>query len=166
MTGQQDLVETYLNAYHLTHRYHMTWYGKNFGGLDPRQGQGRILSALRQTHSIRQKELGLTLDIRPQSLGELLQKLETHGYVRRFPSLADKRALIVELTEKGETFHLQKPDYDGLFIDLTAKECTTLKKLLDKITKRLEEQIQRENEDVCDYPDQPTVKSQEENFGT
>lgn len=144
MTEQKDLVETYLDAYHLMHRYHMTWYGKNFEGLDPRQGQGRILSALREIHSIQQKELGLTLDIRPQSLGELLQKLEVHGYIRRFCSPADKRALIVELTEKGETFHLQKPDYEELFVEFSPKERADFKKLLEKISKRLEEQIRKE----------------------
>ena len=144
MAKRKDLVETYLDAYHLMHRYHMMWYGKNFGGLDPRQGQGRILSALRQIHSCRQKDLGLNLGIRPQSLGELLQKLESHGYVRRFRSPVDKRALIVELTEKGETFHLQKPDYPELFSDLTTKERNELQKLLEKVTTRLEEQIKRE----------------------
>ena len=144
MTERQDLIETYLDAYHLMHRYHMTWYGKNFGGLDPRQGQGRILSALRQIHSCKQKDLGLNLDIRPQSLGELLQKLEAHGYIRRFRSPVDKRALIVELTEKGETFHLQKPDYAELFSDFTAKERNEFQKLLAKVTNRLEEQIKRE----------------------
>ena len=144
MTERQDLIETYLDAYHLMHRYHMTWYGKNFGGLDPRQGQGRILSALRQIHSCKQKDLGLNLDIRPQSLGELLQKLESHGYIRRFRSPVDKRALIVELTEKGETFHLQKPDYAELFSDFTAKERNEFQKLLAKVTNRLEEQIKRE----------------------
>ena len=147
MAEKKGLVEAYLDAYHLMHRYHMTWYGKNFGGLDPRQGQGRILSALRQIHSIKQKDLGLNLDIRPQSLGELLQKLETHGYIRRYHAPTDKRALIVELTEKGETFHLQKPNYDELFVDLSAKERTELVKSLEKISKRLEEQIQQETEE-------------------
>lgn len=147
MAGKKDLIETYLDAYHLMHRYHMTWYGKNFGGLDPRQGQGRILSALRQVHSIKQKELGLKLDIRPQSLGELLQKLEAHGYIKRYHAPTDKRALIVELTEKGETFHLQKPEYAALFIDLSAKERTELQESLEKISHRLEEQIQKETED-------------------
>ena len=144
MAERKDLVETYLDAYHLMHRYHMMCYGKNFGGLDPRQGQGRILSALRQIHSCRQKDLGLNLGIRPQSLGELLQKLESHGYVRRFRSPVDKRGLIVELTEKGETFHLQKPDYAELFSSLTARERNELKKILDKVINRLEVQIQKE----------------------
>jgi len=145
MAEQKNLIETYLDAYHLMHRYHMTWYGKNFGGLDPRQGQGRILSALRQIRCIKQKELGISLDIRPQSLGELLQKLEAHGYIKRYHSQTDKRALIVELTEKGETFHLQKPEYEELFVDLNAKERAELAKSLEKISKRLEEQIQKEN---------------------
>ena len=144
MAEKKGLIETYLDTYHLMHRYHMMWYGKNFGGLDPRQGQGRILSALRQIKSIKQKDLGLNLDIRPQSLGELLQKLEAHGYVRRYHSPADRRALIVELTEKGETFHLQKPEYEELFIDLSAKERMELKKSLEKIAQRLEEQIKKE----------------------
>ena len=114
MEERKGLVETYLDAYNLMHRYNMTWYGKNFGGLDPWQGQGRILSALRQMHSIPQKELGYILDLRPQSLGELLQKLEASGYIIRYQSKEDKRALIVELTAKGETYQMQKPDYEEL----------------------------------------------------
>ncbi len=65
----------------------------------------------------------------------------------------DKRALIVELTEKGETFHLQKPDYAELFTDLTAKERTGLQKILDKVIHQLEVQIQKE-----------TVEEEEEFF--
>ena len=125
----------------------MIWYGKNFGGLDPRQGQGRILSALRRMNSISQKELGFILDIRPQSLGELLQKLEQNGYIRRERSTTDKRALIVELTEKGETFQLQKPDYDELFVELTAQEKKLLKSSLEKISAQLTDLIEKETED-------------------
>ena len=147
MEKQKDLTGTLLETHHLLRRYNMIWYGKNFGGLDPRQGQGRILSALRRMNSVTQKELGFILDIRPQSLGELLQKLESNGYVTRHRSTTDKRSLIVELTEKGETFQLQKPDYEELFVGLSAQEKKYFKSSLEKISAQLNELIDRETED-------------------
>ena len=147
MEEKKNLTNTLLETHHLLRRYNMIWYGKNFGGLDPRQGQGRILSALRRMNSISQKELGFILDIRPQSLGELLQKLEQNGYIRRERSKTDRRSLIVELTEKGETFQLQKPDYDELFVGLTVQEKKYLKSSLEKISVQLNELIDKESED-------------------
>ena len=144
--GNKTLVDAFLETYSRTHNYNMTWYRKNFGGIDPYQGQGRILSALRRMHSTKQKDLGLILEIRPQSLGELLQKLEKNGYIRRYRSTTDKRALMVELTEKGENFQLQKPDYDELFADLTPRERTVLKGALVKISDKLNEMIEQEDE--------------------
>lgn len=140
------LTEAFLDTNYLMHTYNMLWYRKKFGGIDPRQGQGRILSALRRMNNISQKELGAILDIRPQSLGELLQKLESNGYVNRYRSPEDRRSLIVELTGKGEMFQLQRPDYEDLLIDLTKDERNKLKKSLEKISNRLQEMIKRENE--------------------
>ena len=147
MENKKDLIGTLLETHHLLRRYNMIWYGKNFGGLDPRQGQGRILSALRRMNSISQKELGFILDIRPQSLGELLQKLEQNGYIQRHRSTTDKRALIVELTEKGENFQMQKPDYEELFISLSTQEKKSLKNSLEKISAQLTELIEQESEE-------------------
>ena len=147
MDKKNDLTNIFLETNHLLQRYNILWYGKNFGGLDPRQGQGRILTALRRMNSVSQKELGFILDIRPQSLGELLQKLENNGYIQRKRSMSDKRALIVELTEKGETFQMQKPDYSELFDDLTAEEKKIFKRAMEKIFVQLSEQIQKESED-------------------
>ena len=147
MEKKSDLTSVFLETHHLLRRYMMIWYGKNFGGLDPQQGQGRILSALRRMQSVSQKDLGYILDIRPQSLGELLQKLEQNGYIQRYRSTTDKRALIVELTEKGENFQLQKPDYKELFIGLTPQEKKSLKSSLGKISAQLNELIERETED-------------------
>ncbi len=146
MEDRSTLISAFLETYHLMHRYHMMWYGKNFGGLDPKQGQGRILTALRRMNSIPQRELGFMLDIRPQSLGELLQKLENNGYIRRYQSPTDKRALIVELTEKGETFQLKRPNYDELFVGLNRREQMELKKSLEKVSKQLNDLIEQEAE--------------------
>ena len=147
MATKNSLTDVLLEAHHLLRNYNTIWYGKNFGGLDPQQGQGRILSALWKRRSVSQRELGDILDIRPQSLGELLQKLEANGYIRRHRSETDRRVLIVELTAKGETFQLHKPDYDELFIDLNAREKATLKQCLEKISERLTKLIEQETED-------------------
>ena len=147
MNDKNNFIETFLETYHLMHTYNLIWYRKNFGGIDPRQGQGRILSALRRMQSVSQKDLGYILDIRPQSLGELLQKLEANGYITRHRSPTDKRALIVELTEKGEYFQLQRPDYEALFVDLTDAEKKLLMQAFDKISERLTEQIDIETAD-------------------
>ena len=137
MKKKDVLVETFLETNHLMNRYSMIWYGKNFGGLDPQQGQGRILTALRRMKTISQKELGFILNLRPQSLGELLQKLEGNGYIRRYRSAIDKRALMVELTGRGETFLEVKPDYEEIFSGMTAKERTQLENSLEKISEQL-----------------------------
>ena len=147
MNDKNNFIETFLETYHLMHTYNLIWYRKNFGGIDPRQGQGRILSALRRMQSVSQKDLGYILDIRPQSLGDLLQKLEANGYITRHRSPTDKRALIVELTEKGEYFQLQRPDYEALFVDLTDAEKKLLMQAFDKISERLTEQIDIETAD-------------------
>lgn len=147
MNVNKDVTAAFLNAYQLMQRYSLTWYRKNFNGLDPWQGQGLILSTLWRRQSISQKELGQILDLRPQSLGELLQKLEANDYIRRYRSPLDKRSLIVELTEKGEIFQMHKPDYDELFVDLDYKEKAALAKALEKVAERLQEQIEIENED-------------------
>ena len=160
MARNSELTKSLLDAYNLMHRYHLMWYGKNFGGLDPWQGQGRILSALRQMHSIPQKELGYILDLRPQSLGELLKKLEDNGYIIRYCAKEDKRALIVELTEKGEAFQMLKPDYDELYIEMSRTERKELKIAFDKISAQLRRLIERELEDSGYYEGQnyPTTK--------
>lgn len=147
MDRRNNLTNTLLETHHLLRRYNMIWYGKNFGGLDPRQGQGRILTALRRMNSVNQRELGFILDIRPQSLGELLQKLELNGFIQRRRSPTDRRALIVELTEKGEKFQMQKPDYDELFIELTFEEKKILKTALEKISEQLTNLIEQETQD-------------------
>ena len=147
MDATQNLTETFLEMHHLMHEYHMLWYGKHFGGIDPKHGQGRILSALQRMNAVSQKELGFILDIRPQSLGELLQKLEANGYIARHRSPTDKRALIIELTEKGEMFQHSRPDYEELFADMSTRERENLRRSLRKISEKLEELIYSADDD-------------------
>jgi len=144
MTKNKEITDSFLEMYHLLHRYQLMWYGKNFGGLDPWQGQGRILSALTKGEFITQKELGFKLGLRPQTMGDLLQKLEANGYIIRYRSNEDRRAMLIELTEKGETFQQEKPDYEKLFTGLSKKDCKELQESLDKISLKLRDWIKKE----------------------
>ena len=66
-------------------------------------GQGRLLSLIRENEPVGQKELVELLDIRPSSLSELLKKLEEKGLVSRAQDEADKRNVVVSLTEEGRS---------------------------------------------------------------
>ena len=100
---------------------------------------------MKKMSGVNQRELAFILDIRPQSLGELLQKLEQGGYISRKPSEDDKRAMMVELTEKGRNLKFQRPNYDELFNCLNEEEQENLKNYLQKISDRLEE-LNNEND--------------------
>ena len=141
---KNDLAETLIEMHHLMHRYHMIQHSKNIGDFDPRRGQGRILAALKKMNSTNQRELAFILDIRQQSLGELLQKLELNGYIKRKQSEDDKRAMIVEITDKGRELKFYKPDYSNLFDNFNERERKTLKKYLERIIDNLESLINEE----------------------
>lgn len=110
-------------------------------GMDPMRGQGRVLTLLRLHPEISQKELSYLLDMRPQSLSELLAKLEKRGYITRTPSLEDKRAAIISLTDAGrETEQAAQSDRsDPVFDCLSEEEQAKLSEYLDKLISALEE---------------------------
>lgn len=65
------------------------------------RGQGRVLSLLKAHPGICQKELAELLDIRSQSIGEILMKLERNGYINRIPKESDRRVMCIHLTAEG-----------------------------------------------------------------
>ena len=67
-----DLTEQFTRIEWLLHRYHQQNH-THYGPMgDPRKGQGRVLAVLKLQPEISQKDLLYLLDMRPQSLGELL----------------------------------------------------------------------------------------------
>ncbi|MBS4534038.1 MarR family transcriptional regulator [Clostridium sp. D2Q-14] len=64
---------------------------------NPHRGQGRVLSLLKIQPEITQKELTYLLDMRPQSLGELLARLEQNGYITCTTSEKDRRSIDIKL---------------------------------------------------------------------
>ena len=139
-----QLLEKLLRVQWLMHRYHQQKL-REYGPMgNPYRGQGRILALLKLRPEISQKDLGYLLDMRPQSLGELLMKLERSGYITRMPSEEDKRVLNIHLTEEGEKAAEQagqRPDHGGLFDCLSDEEQETLGVLLGRIINSLEQQL-------------------------
>ena len=94
------LTEKFIMLSHLfMQKHHQMWANHRH---DPFRGQGRILALLKMQPEISQKELAYLLGIRPQSLGELLTKLEQTGYIARTTSAEDRRAMEIRLTAEGE----------------------------------------------------------------
>ena len=125
-------------------RYYRHIHGA-FGPIgNPYYGQGRVLKLLKLQPGITQKDLSYLLGMRPQSLGELLAKLERNGYITRTPSESDKRVMDIRLTEKGiEAANQDEPQlgFDALFNCLSEEEQSNLSEYLDRIIGEIEKQF-------------------------
>lgn len=97
------------------------------------RGQGRVIALLQIREEIPTKDLGYILGIRQQSLNELLQKLESRGFVVREPSPEDRRILLVRLTQEGKALKIRRTDPEPIFSCLTPGEETALDGMLDKL---------------------------------
>ncbi|MDN6794372.1 MAG: MarR family transcriptional regulator [Propionibacterium sp.] len=78
---------------------HLTRSGRH--GRSTRVGQGRVLALLALREPLGQKDLAYLLGVRPQSLSELLRKLEHAGLVTRQRDEQDRRSTLVSLTAEG-----------------------------------------------------------------
>ena len=142
-TNEQDLLEKFYQLTWLLRRS-MMGHLRNRGPMGaPYQGQGQILSLLKLKPEISQKELSHILNIRSQSLGELLAKLERSGYITRTPSEIDRRGMDIRLTESGKAVSDQEVEpahQESVFDCLNEEEQTTLSDYLERLIKNLEEQ--------------------------
>lgn len=132
----------------LLHRHHHSRVcGHGFG--NPNRGQGRILSLLKMKPGISQKDLSFLLDMRSQSLGELLAKLESSGYITRTHSESDRRVMDIQLTEEGMTAAAEaeknRDDSNKFFNCLNDEEYVKFGELLDKVIDSLEKELGQEN---------------------
>ena len=103
-----------------------------------RQTQGRILKILYVHGPMTQKVLQDKLDIQPGSMSEIAAKLEHKGLLIREKDPADKRKILLTLTEAGradvEQFQMQRKAMHARdFAALTQEEQQTLQRLLDKL---------------------------------
>ena len=121
--------------------------GRLSRGRDGARGQGRVLRALALVPEISQKDLTMLLDMRQQSLAELLAKLEAKGLVTREQDTEDRRRQIVRLTDEGRAAAGEvEPDKSGqselaFFNCLTDEEKKQLDALLARVAETLEETV-------------------------
>ena len=136
-----DLIMQLTRVEWLLHRYHQQNH-MHFGPMgDPRRGQGRVLTILKMQPEISQKELLYLLDMRPQSLGELLSKLEKNGYITRSTSETDRRVMNIKLTKEGSEVTEsteQEFSFDNLFDCLSNEEQKNMSDYLNRIIETIE----------------------------
>ncbi len=70
-------------------------------GPRPGRGFGHVLDMLAGGQQLSQQQIAEQLGIRPQSVSEAVKALEERGYVRREPSIKDRRATVISITEQG-----------------------------------------------------------------
>jgi DNA-binding MarR family transcriptional regulator len=142
-----DLIEQFTRIEWLLHRYHQQNH-THFGPMgDPRRGQGRVLAILKLQPEISQKDLSYLLDMRPQSLGELLTKLEKNGYITRTPSETDRRIMNIKLTKEGAETTEQEFSFDMVFECLSEEEQKNLSGYLSHIIESLETKLGNEQQE-------------------
>lgn len=136
-----DIYEKFSKLQWLLHRHHIMNHAEHGPFADTTRGQGRVLAMLKIQPEISTKDLSYLLGIRIASLNELLNKLEKSGYLVRKPSEADKRVMIIHLTEKGREQKQIENDYSGIFDCLDETELSTFGEYLDRIISALETQV-------------------------
>jgi DNA-binding MarR family transcriptional regulator len=116
-------------------RHESGYYSRHFSGSP---GQRRILALLRLKSPVSQKELLEVCGIRPASLSELLNKMESAGYITRSKDETDKRSVLVLLTEAGRSAADEweadsSDDISDPFSSLTKEEKEQLAAILQKL---------------------------------
>ncbi|MGI6754857.1 MAG: MarR family winged helix-turn-helix transcriptional regulator [Atopobiaceae bacterium] len=141
----------------LLHRYTKSQAEAHGRFGDPLHGQGRLLTLLKAKPKTSQRELSFLLDMRQQSLSELLSKLEEKGFITREKSAEDGRVMMVKLTEAGAA---AAPDLDAIssnedvFDCLTPEERTAFEQAIIKVSKSLEAKLQERGIDTTSRPAQ------------
>ncbi len=136
-----ELQEKLTRLQWLLRQQQMTEMAEHGPFADTSRGQGRVLALLKMQPEISTKDLAYLLNIRQQSLNELLNRLEKGGYVERKPSANDRRVLMVQLTEKGKTVQQPRNNYADIFDCLEEKEQKIFGIYLDRIIAALEQKL-------------------------
>lgn len=143
-----ELYEKLSRLQWLLQRHHIMGHAEGGPMADPTRGQGRVLAMLKLQPEMSSKDLAYLLGIRQQSLNELLNKLEKNGYISRAQSEADKRVIMIKLTEKGKQEHQEKQDYSGIFDCLNEEERDLFSDYLDRVIAALETKVGNDGEEA------------------
>jgi len=141
----EGLTEEFSKVQKLLAKYQLNRYRKFGPSGDTHRGQGRVLAILKLQPEISQKDLGYLLDMRNQSLGELLGKLEKSGAIVRETSADDHRVMNIKLTESGKKLVEQagrrQDDLSDIFDCLCEEDRGKLHEILSRLTEALEARL-------------------------
>ncbi len=156
--GEVSLARRVGRMSRLIHRYYEAKARRHGGTGDPLRGQGRVLALLKAKPETTQRELSFLLDMRQQSLSELLAKLEEKGFVTREKSQEDGRVTVVRLTDAGAQA-APSPEQMQARADaldcLNEEEQAQLGALTDKVIASLEEKLEEMGIDPHQRPRGP-----------
>ncbi|MEV3856543.1 MarR family transcriptional regulator [Streptomyces sp. NPDC050095] len=82
-------------------RLHRTAAGRQLRRLGLYPGQEFLMMHLWDKGPVRQSELIKSVELDPSTVTKMLQRLEQAGHVRRSPDPGDRRAVLVEATDKS-----------------------------------------------------------------
>ncbi|WP_053642088.1 MULTISPECIES: MarR family winged helix-turn-helix transcriptional regulator [unclassified Streptomyces] len=137
-------------------RMHRIAMGRRLRELGLYPGQELMMMRLWDCGPVRQSELIQSLGLDPSTVTKMLQRLEQSGHVRRGPDPADRRAVLVEATERGQALRtgvedawqdLEAHSLDGL----GAADRAELARLLGLVA----ENLRAETEEAGDCPPGP-----------
>ncbi|WP_432086432.1 MarR family winged helix-turn-helix transcriptional regulator [Streptomyces sp. bgisy095] len=139
-------------------RMHRIAMGRRLRELGLYPGQELMMMRLWDCGPVRQSELIQSLGLDPSTVTKMLQRLEQSGHVRRGPDPADRRAVLVEATGKGQALRTGVEDVwrdlESLSLGgLSPADGAELTRLLDLVAENLRE----ETEEAGDCPPGATV---------
>lgn len=145
MTEEKDLTKQFLEFDGRLRRYFAMEMHKQGKTGSPHRGQGRVLTLLSMRDNISQKDLAFILGLRPQSVGELLGKLEKNQLILRTPSEDDKRVMLVSLTEEGQAEAKrisEEPSFaTDLFDVFSDEEKNQFSALIEKLNSEISQRV-------------------------
>ena len=133
--------------------------GPNMSGEWEKGGQpsaqNRILLMLGESDGISQRDMTTLLRLRPQSVSETLNKLDSAGLVERRQSTRDKRIFNIFLTDEGRERVSElienAPDFGALF--LAPLNDAEKRQLFDLLGKLIGSNAPEAEEDPCIPPE-------------
>lgn len=157
MTEEKDLTKQFLEFDGRLRRYFAMEMHKQGKTGSPHRGQGRVLTLLSMRDNISQKDLAFILGLRPQSVGELLGKLEKNQLIVRTPSDEDKRVMLVSLTDEGQAEAKRIAEEPSFAIDLfdvfSDEEKMQFSALIEKLNEAISERVGDDFDSRKDFMD-------------
>lgn len=120
---REELVKAAWEEQHRQHslsrRSHPGGAHKGRPGHRPPARQEHLLHVLKEHPDVNQKDFAELLHVRPQSLREMLVKLEESGLVTRTKDPSDGRVTLVKLTAAGEA--AEQEHHEKVVKEITAR---------------------------------------------